>query len=300
MTDNYVLLTGGKSNAGDFLIKKRAIALLGALRPDRQLIDVNAWEPVDDTRLEIINRSKALILTGGPALQKNMYPGVYPLRENLDEIEVPILALGIGWKSLTGNWSDTRNYPLSRDTLRLLQRIDRSGYLSSVRDYHTLNVLFHHGFNNFQMTGCPALYSPESEWSPNLNSPIKKVSFSLGVSFLSSKVMEQQMQSMLSMLGDKFGNSRVTTVFHHSTSQTFLKTHNATRHHLKGHLKFIEWLEARSFPYVDISGSADRMIEHYSGTDMHVGYRVHAHILMSSISKPSILLAEDGRGKALK
>lgn len=41
------------------------------------------------------------------------------------------------------------------------------------------------------------------------------------------------------------------------------------------------------------------MIDQYSKSDLHVGYRVHAHILASSISKPSILIAEDGRGKGL-
>ena len=150
------------------------------------------------------------------------------------------------------------------------------------------------------MTGCPALFvEPESRHTDH-GKPIRKVSFSLGVSFLSSRAMERQMKGMIKMLAEKFGAGNVTTVFHHSTSRNFLDTHNATARHLKGHLQFIDWLEANSFPYVDISGSAETMIEHYSGADLHVGYRVHAHILMSSLSKPSLLLAEDGRGKALK
>ena len=44
--NRYVLLTGSRNNAGDFLIKHRAMALLRALRPDRELIDRNAWEPI--------------------------------------------------------------------------------------------------------------------------------------------------------------------------------------------------------------------------------------------------------------
>jgi hypothetical protein len=39
---------------------------------------------------------------------------------------------------------------------------------------------------------------------------------------------------------------------------------------------------------------------YYENVDLHVGYRVHAHIYMNSISKPSILIAEDGRGAALR
>jgi hypothetical protein len=59
------------------------------------------------------------------------------------------------------------------------------------------------------------------------------------------------------------------------------------------------WLESEGIDFVDISGSAENLINHYSDTDLHIGYRVHAHIFMNSISKPSLLIAEDGRGKAL-
>ena len=79
----YVTLTGGKNNAGDFLIKYRAFNLFKELRPDRDIVDFNEWEEIDDNRLEIINKSKALILLGGPGLVYDMYPnGGYKLRDN--------------------------------------------------------------------------------------------------------------------------------------------------------------------------------------------------------------------------
>ncbi|MBE0472302.1 MAG: hypothetical protein IBX55_22680, partial [Methyloprofundus sp.] len=96
MSEYYVILTGSKNNAGDFLIKHRAKKLFEAIRPDREIIDLNAWEPIDDQKLALINASKALILMGGPALQRNMYPGIYKLPANLDEITVPIATMGIG------------------------------------------------------------------------------------------------------------------------------------------------------------------------------------------------------------
>jgi len=34
--------------------------------------------------------------------------------------------------------------------------------------------------------------------------------------------------------------------------------------------------------------------------DLHIGYRVHAHIFMNSVSKFSILISEDGRAKGVK
>jgi len=92
----YVLLTGSKNNAGDYLIKSRAKDLLSAWRPDREFVDMNGWEPLSDEALDIVNGSEALVLTGGPAINTKMRPLVYALRDNLDEITVPITTFGVG------------------------------------------------------------------------------------------------------------------------------------------------------------------------------------------------------------
>ena len=41
-------------------------------------------------------------------------------------------------------------------------------------------------------------------------------------------------------------------------------------------------------------------MNYYSKVDLHIGYRVHAHIFMNSIAKKSILISEDGRAKGVK
>ena len=198
MTDSFVILTGSKNNAGDFLIKYRAQKIFEAIRPDRKIIDFNGWESIDNVKLEVINNSKALILMGGPALQKNMVPDIYALPDDLDQIRVPIVTMGIGWKSVQGDWFDTYNYSLSERTIKLLERINTDGLSSSVRDFHTLNALMFKGFDNYLMTGCPAYYdlaSVNTEFS--LPENIKKVAYSLGVSFVHSNSMDQLMKSQI-------------------------------------------------------------------------------------------------------
>jgi hypothetical protein len=299
----YVTLTGGKNNAGDFLIKYRAFKLFRDLRPDREIIDYNEWEPIDDERLAIINRAEALILLGGPGLVKNMYPnGAYRLRENLDDIKVPILMMGIGWKSLRGGWEDTYHYPLSKTTLSLLDKIESSGYVSSVRDYHTLNVLHQRGYKNFHMTGCPAYYDEDFFTSAYTKEIPRKVAFSLGVSFVYSPSMEQQMKEMILATKNYYEQSQFEVVFHHSIDKNTLEKayHADVSKHYSKHKEFVTWLEKEQIGYVDISGSAENLIHYYSGVNVHVGYRVHAHIFMNSISKYSILISEDGRGKATR
>lgn len=300
MKDYYVILTGSKNNAGDFLIKYRAKKLFAALRPDRDIVDLDAWKPFDQASLDLVNNSKALILLGGPALQAHMYPGIYALTGNLDDIKVPVTTMGIGWKSISGNWQDTYDYPLSASAMQLLRKVDSSGLPMSVRDFHTLNALAFKGFDNVLMTGCPAYYDLDYIGKAvQLPEKLRKVAFSLGVSFIDSPSMAREMKAQILHLKDYFKDAQFEVVFHHGLNpDTFLKSHGATPVHNQKHNEFAQWLSAAGVAYVDISGSAENLVEYYSEVDLHIGYRVHAHIFMNSLSRMSVLIAEDGRGKA--
>ena len=301
MKNQYVILTGSKNNAGDYLIKYRAKQLFKELRPDREIIDFNAWEEFDKEKLKTVNESKALILLGGPSLQKNMRPNIYKMTKDLDDIKVPIIFMGTGWKSISGNWNDTYNYPLNKESMKLLERINNSGYLSSVRDYHTLNSIRFKGFENFLMTGCPAYYDLNFIGKKTENPTIKKVAFSLGVAFIHSPSMQKLMKENILECKKYFEYKEFEVVFHHSLDKDkFLSTHNATSSHVNKHNEFAKWLTSHNINYTDISGSAENLINYYSNVDLHIGYRVHAHIFMNSISRFSILISEDGRAKATK
>ena len=301
MKDQYVILTGSKNNAGDFLIKFRAKQLFKELRPDREIIDFNGWEAFDDKKLKAVNESKALILLGGPALVKGMRERIYKMTENLDDIKVPIISMGIGWKSISGNWDDTYNYSLDEEDIKLLEKINSSGYISSVRDYHTLNSIRFKGFENFLMTGCPAYYDLDFIGKEFQKPTINKVAFSLGVSFIHSPSMEELMKENILELKNKFIDKEFEVVFHHALNkEQFLSVHGSTTKHSNKHNEFAKWLESQSIKYIDISGSAENLMSYYQTVDLHVGYRVHAHIFMNSILKFSILISEDGRAKAVK
>jgi len=299
--NQYILLTGSKNNAGDFLIKSRAKELFSILKPDVKLIDINAWEDVDKKTLAIINESKAVILLGGPSLQKKMYPKIYKLTPDIDDISAPIISMGIGWYSPEGDWKNTQNYPLSENSIKLLKKINNSGYKSSVRDYHTKNVLNSLGLNNFLMTGCPALYD-ESSFNKEIQIPtqIKTIGYSLGAAIKSSPKMFKQMQQVFLQIVKTFPNAEIETAFHHSPSEKYLNAAGSNLYFHQQQVKFKNWLENNNQKWVDISGSADNLKNYYKSVDLHIGYRVHAHIFMSSISKPSVLISEDGRGKALE
>ncbi|HET6244698.1 MAG: polysaccharide pyruvyl transferase family protein [Bacteroidetes bacterium] len=301
MEDQYVILTGSKNNAGDFLIKHRAKKLFSELRSDRKIIDIDAWKQFSDEELEIVNNSRALILMGGPALQFDMRPKVYELTQYLNDIKVPIISMGIGWKSREGEWRSSHTYKLNEPTLELLKRIDSSGYCSGVRDYHTLNILLKNKFSNFLMTGCPALYNTDFiRKAFDTNIPIINISYSLGVSFVESDSMETSMKENILGLSSFFKEKNFQVVFHHSLKKEVYQSSPEHDKFYKKHVEFQAWLNDNQINYKDISGSAEGLIEHYQKCDLHIGYRVHAHIFMCSESRLSVLLNEDGRGKALK
>jgi hypothetical protein len=72
---HYLILSGAITNAGDFLIRERALALLGRLRPDRELVVHDRWQPHPDDAA--VRDAAAIVLAGGPALQQGMYPGIW-------------------------------------------------------------------------------------------------------------------------------------------------------------------------------------------------------------------------------
>jgi hypothetical protein len=100
--------------------------------------------------------------------------------------------------------------------------------------------------------------------------------------------MEAQMKEIILKLSS-IEDYSLEVLFHHTIDSTQLQQ-----------VKFTLWLEENGIDFKDISGSESALIQSYTACDLHVGYRVHAHIFCSSISRPSVLLSEDGRGVALK
>lgn len=289
MRDYYVTLTGSRGNAGDDLIRYSAFKLFEEFRKDRDVKDLSAWEELDDEKLTLVNNGRALILLGGPALRYDTYPRVYPLRKNLDDIKVPIIILGVGYRDQNGEWRNTSNFYLSEKTKLLLDKVEASGYKSSVRDFHTLNVLLHKGYKNFLMSGCPAMYNTEFIGHPFLEYPITKIGFAPGRMYIRSKSIFEQQIKIINDLKKSYPEQKLTVAFHDPIDLRIQPTKD-----------FIKTLEQYQIPFVDISGNANNLIKFYTEQDLQIGYRVHAHIFMSSINKASILLNEDGRGKGMK
>jgi hypothetical protein len=124
------------------------------------------------------------------------------------------------------------------------------------------------------------------------NAP-RRIVFSPGVEFVRARPFERQMKDIIARCRRAFPAADFVVALHHGKGQVGSAMNIA-------HHGFIAWLSGQGIRHEDISGSAERMMALYRSADLHVGYRVHAHILMASEGRPSILIAEDGRGQALR
>ena len=214
---DYVLLSGCMNNAGDFYIARQAKELLKELRPDRSFLEYPRWQKLSDSQLDVINYSKALLLTGGPALRETVYPEIFPLVDDLSKIRVPIIFFGLGWKHYRGEWKDIVNFSFTEEANQLIQRIISSTTISSVRDYQSLYALRSSGIDNLRMTGCPGLFNgTDTDFStdipPKPFDDIKSFTITPGAGFCVSDEALTQCESIIVHLRDAVPHAQATTL----------------------------------------------------------------------------------------
>jgi hypothetical protein len=286
----YLLLVGKRANAGDHLIVDRARRLLARHRPDRKLVEVERWRPLDDC-LDRVNAARALILCGGPALQPDLYPGVYPLARELERIRIPIVALGLGWKGIPGDEADLERYAFSERSHALLARLARGPLATSCRDHLTRRVLERHGVTNALVTGCPAWYDLRFVGTP-FAPPRAVRRIVVSTPFAAARYRGQVLE-LVAGLRALFPQASIAAAFQHGWSAG---PHVPAA--LAGELERLRGeLERAGVESHDLAASLEAMERLYADAELHVGYRVHSHLLCLSRRKPSFLLEEDGRGR---
>jgi len=287
----YIVLSGAKKNLGDFLITDRCKTLLQEHRPDRQLVQLPHWETLD-SQLDIVNASKAIIIMGGPGFQPNFYPGVYKLVQNIENIKVPIIPMGLGWKGFPGDYLTLKNYRFTQPSLELLKKISNECQYIGCRDYMTKTVLERTGIPNALMTGCPVWYDIESIGKA-MSRPkdIKKVVFTPA----QDPIYRGQAVDSMKLLRNLFPHAELYCSFHRGFDANDVFTPKADE--INNRL-IKQQAENLGYKTVDVSFDVSK-IQFYDDCDLHIGYRVHGHIYFLSKRKPSILIHEDGRGRGV-
>lgn len=278
-----VTLTGAFKNAGDYLIGHRARALLAA-HVDSEIININRKE-IREEHYDIFNKSRAILLTGGPAYQAKMYPGIYPL--DLERITAPVIPFGLGWKGQLNQ--APADFSFTDSSLRFISTIhERMSGSSSVRDHLTKELLSHNGVDNVMMTGCPAWYD-ESKLAQDFVYPstIKRVVLSMPA------FPHDQVWDLMDATSALFPRATKYLAFQAGYKST----------HIKNQAEYTSWNYAtirrgilKGFRPISFDSNFEKFESFMKSVDFHFGYRVHSHIFSLSQRIPSMLIAEDSRG----
>jgi len=282
---DYTLVSGAKKNVGDFLIYERAKKLLEKHLGTNRFLTINRWERATK-HLTKINESKAVIICGGPGYSHNFFPDVYNFLLDFEKIEVPVIPLGLGWIGRPMYHPET--FSFTDESINMIKKVhDRCG-MSSCRDVLTEKILKRHGLENLTMTGCPVWYELDYIGKPFIPPDgIEKITVSLPP----NPIYFKQALYLASETKREFPEASITCAFHRGIEKD--------EHTLKGKgqalKKLRNRLEGSGFSCIDTSYDTSK-IEYYKNCDLHVGYRVHAHIYFLSVRKPTFLISIDGRG----
>ena len=282
----FGLLSGAYINAGDFLIVERTKALLLKIFPDCEIVEYLRNKALDN-QVEEINKLDALIVAGGPAYMTYIYPNIIPLVDDLSKITTKIIPIGVGWYGENTKSDYVYNYYKFTDkTLKFLKRMETDAGFLSCRDYFSCRILNNNGLFNFKLTGCPAWYNLKKI---DIVTPKKLKIKDINKIYISDPANIKnlkQIPKLIEYLKAKFNNAQIIFVFHRRSEGNGAE---------KEYMKCEEYLANNDIEYIDISSSS-KGFECYNDADLHIGYRVHAHIYNLSERNLSILIEEDGRG----
>jgi len=281
--NQIVTITGAFKNAGDYLIGDRARKLLKN-HTDAEIVDLNRRE-ITEAHYPLINQARAVLLTGGPAFQAEIYPKVYNLE--LDRITAPVLAFGLGWKGKLGQSPEAFRFtPAAQEFVGAIHH-DKTRF-SSARDYLTVEMLKANGVENVAMTGCPAWYderflSTDYEFDPN----VKRLVLSMPA------VPQPMIPVLIRDLAKRFPKAEKFLSFQAGYKSTHSKK---SAEYSRWNYRMLTQGLLRGFKPISFESNFAKF-ESFMGTiDFHAGFRVHSHVFSLSQRRTSLLIAEDSRG----
>lgn len=279
------ILTGAKKNIGDFLIAEKAKQVISRITGEHDFLQIDRWLPFDD-RLEMVNATRAVVICGGPAYTSGFYPKTVPLVSDLKRITVPIIPIGIGLGGMHPH--ALPSFRFSRESLEAIRYLHGTCRLSGVRDRVTLEKLRQAGIDNVVVSGCPVLYDFESFGKAFVAPPeVNRIVFTPPA----GRHFWGQSLELAGKVRERFPHAEIVASFHRGIGPDRYTTIRQWLYNLY----LVHNLKRAGIVSLDTSYDLKR-IAFYRECDLHIGYRVHAHVNFISFRKPSFLLQEDTRG----
>lgn len=286
----YIFLNRTVANIGDYLYYSNSIKLINRFKPNIKIIEVNAWKPLmEQIDINTLKKSKAIIIPGGPALRKDLFPQLYPLPSIVFKNKIPVIFLGIGSKVYPGTIKKLKKLKLTKSTIKFLKYSIDQGYPIGVRDILSKKLLLENGIEDVVVNGCPAWYDLDY-LGKKLKKPkeIRKIAFSTPA----SPLCFNQAKKIIKRLRNEFPKASITVSFHKGIN--FGEGSSSKR--LTNLNKDLANFSIKEGCEILDSSKNLNNLSIYDNSDLHLGYRVHGYLYVLSHRKPSFLIAEDSRG----
>ena len=259
---NVLVLTNAIDNAGDYLHRYASLRLIGSkidITSLKVMDRMAAGLPQNESFLEF---SDIIFIPGGPSFRQNLVPNICNIPEKF------------WWKTaLFGSGVKHRDSaPFNAPTSKFFN----ASLPISVRDLTTKSIADKvASSNNVHMTGCPVSALTPKIIDDDFGAISQEGRLSIDVAISDGQAYNKGANQVVSHLEKLIPNS---TVIRHSHRNTGLEEESSV---------------------VAIGGSHEKLISTYRSCRVHLGFRVHAHLLCLALGIPSLLIVEDERGASL-
>jgi len=262
----------GSKNIGDRLITNKLKAVVSSFG-DYDFSIIWRAAPWDSVKEEILSCDH--IFFACLAIRRNMHLNEYPYFEKIIDSGVPFSIISAG-TNLGVNYLNTVFDDTSKASVLLLKRANESAVVSTTRGYLSQEFCRNQKLDHFNFSGDIAFFDNSfhnKKFVKNL--PIKKIVVS---DPHRSQIYENVFDRLVSGLKSDFPDSELVVAMHGVNPE----------------IEF--YCNENGIDFIDIYKFPDSGLNIYDSADLHVGFRVHAHVSALTRRKYSYLLEQDGRG----
>ena len=274
---SIALLSGAYGNAGDSLIEFRSKKLLESVFKE-QTVHVYSRKQLPD-RFEEIDSNDLIVFSGGPIYQQDISRN-FDLNTAL-KMTKPIRIIGGGWKGFCRSQMLPYHYPFTEQTYAFFKKVNDDRGLAC-RDWYSVKALKNSGLDSAVMTGCPAWYDLDHVHCLTVRKSTND-KMTICISDPANKENFPYVIPLIRKVSELFPEAVIRFVLHRGKDTPDCEK-------VMGQIKEQGIAEA-----VLLAPNAEAFSV-YSNCDLHIGFRVHAHIFSLSQRHRSVLIEEDGRG----
>lgn len=268
----------GSKNIGDQLITDSVLGVIKHLAQKKGIeINIKTIFRADSwSNVKKIVYKADFIVFACLAIRNKMTEDEYPYLENILEEDIPFGVISSGTSIAVHDKTSNILESFSRKTISTLKKMDSQAKFFSTRGVFSQLVCKELGMNNSFFAGDIAFFSEDIR-DKAFKLP-KRVENIVVSSPHNPNVYKDSLTTLIIDLKKIFPNANLILAQHGESS--FFK----------------DFCNKQKIQLIEIYKDKHSGLEIYDNADLHVGYRVHAHVSTLKRKKPSYLLEQDGRG----